>query len=594
MFSISKGRIGEYTLRHLQQDLISGLIVGVIAIPLAMAFAIASGVKPEYGIYTTIVAGIIISLFGGTRFQIGGPTGAFVPILLAIVMQYGYENLLLAGFLAGVMLFLMGILRLGVLIKFIPRPVTIGFTAGIAVIIFSGQIVSFLGLRNVQKHDAFLDNMKEIGIHINTINIYSVLTAVICLLVLLFLPRILPKIPAPIVGLIISSVVATFFFPDKVATIGSTFGDIPSSLPHFHLPAFTVGKIQTLLRPALVIALLGGIESLLSAVVADGMKGTTHNSNRELIGQGLANMAAPLFGGIPATGAIARTATNIKSGAISPLSGVFHSLSVLGVLLLFAPYASHIPLASMAPILMLVAWNMSERRQFAKLLKTRTADSAILVITFLLTVLSDLTTAVEVGMIFAVIMFVKRMGDVMTVAKVLPDPEGKHQKVSPYIVNAGHDCPQISILNIEGPLFFGASQELEKSVSDAVQLEVRVLILRMGKVPYMDTTGESAMAKIVGKLHEQGGTILFSGLQQQPRDVMERTGLYQRIGKECFFEHTGEAINQALKKIDRNLCIGCTHFAFHECVRLSQQNEAIPRRWDNELKKTGNLTANKV
>lgn len=594
MFSISKGRFGGYTPRHLQQDLISGLIVGVIAIPLAMAFAIASGVKPEFGIYTTIFAGIVISLFGGTRFQIGGPTGAFVPILLAIVMQYGYENLLLAGFLAGIILLVMGLLRLGILIKFIPRPVTIGFTAGIAVIIFSGQIVSFLGLRNVQKHDGFLDNMKEIGIHINTISFYSVLTAIICLLVLILLPRILPKIPAPIVGLIVSSVIATIFFPDKVATIGSTFGDIPSSLPHFHMPDITMGKIQTLLRPALVIALLGGIESLLSAVVADGMKGTSHNSNKELIGQGLANMVAPLFGGIPATGAIARTATNIKSGAVSPLSGVFHSLSVLIVLLLFAPYASNIPLASMAPILMLVAWNMSERRQFAKLLKTKTPDSAILVVTFLLTVLTDLTTAVEIGMIFAVIMFVKRMGDVLTVAKVLPDPEGKHKRVGPYMVNEGHDCPQISILNIEGPLFFGASQELEKSVSHAVQLDVKVLILRMGKVPYMDTTGESSMAKIVDKLNKQGGTILFSGLQKQPRDVMERTGLYRRIGEQSFFEHTGDAINQALKRIDQNQCIGCTHYAFNECTRLSQPQEAISLRWDKELKKTGNLTISKV
>jgi SulP family sulfate permease len=376
-------RFEGYNTSAFRKDLISGLIVGIIAIPLGMAFAIASGVKPEYGIYTTIIAGIIISLFGGSKFQIGGPTGAFIPILFAIVIQYGYENLLIAGFLAGIILILMGALKLGALIKFIPRPVTIGFTAGISVIIFSGQIANFLGLSDIEKHEVFFSNMKEIVKHLSTINIYSVVTAGMCLVVILLAPRFISKVPGSLVGLVVSSVIATLFFKGNVATIGSSFGAIPSTLPHFHFPEMTWDRIETLIRPAFIIAMLGGIESLLSAVVADGMTGSRHNSNRELIGQGVANMITPLFGGIPATGAIARTATNIKNGAASPLSGIIHGVVVLMVLILFAPYASDIPLASMAPILMLVAWNMSDRKEFAHVLKTKTSDSVVLLITFL-------------------------------------------------------------------------------------------------------------------------------------------------------------------------------------------------------------------
>jgi SulP family sulfate permease len=410
------GRFAGYNVASFRKDLVSGLIVGIIAIPLGMAFAIASGVKPEFGIYTTIIAGILISLFGGSKFQIGGPTGAFVPILFGIVMQYGYENLLLAGFLAGIMLVIMGALKLGALIKFIPRPVTIGFTAGIAVIIFSGQISNFLGLRDIAKHENFLPNMKEIMMHLSTINNYSVLTAGVCLIVILLTPKFLPKVPGSLMGLVVSSIIAAVFFQGNVATIGSTYGAIPSTLPHLQMPVITWERIQTLIPPAFIIAMLGSIESLLSAVVADGMTGSRHNSNRELIGQGIANIVTPLFGGIPATGAIARTATNIKNGAVSPFSGVIHGVVVLLVLMMLAPYASLIPLASMAPILMLVAWNMSELKEFAHVLKAKTSDSIILLITFLLTVFTNLTTAVEVGLILAVLLFVKRMSEILNVA----------------------------------------------------------------------------------------------------------------------------------------------------------------------------------
>lgn len=564
------GRFANYTLRDLKRDLLAGLIVGIIAIPLGMAFAIASGVKPQYGIYTIIVAGFLISLLGGSKFQIGGPTGAFVPILLAVVMDYGYENLLIAGMMAGAILVLMGIFRLGLLIRFIPRPVTIGFTAGIAVIIFTGQIANFLGLSGLKKHQNFLPNMREILTHLDTANLYSVLTAVICLACILLTRRLFPKVPGSLVGLIVSSCAAIWLFGGRVETIGSSFGAISGSLPAFHWPNITLEKLRTLFYPALIIAMLGSIESLLSAVVADGMTGTRHHSNRELIGQGIANIVAPLFGGIPATGAIARTATNIKNGAASPLSGMFHGVTVLLVLMMFAPYASDIPLAAMAPVLMVVAWNMSERKHFARIAGTRTADSVVLVITFLLTVLADLTVAVEVGLLLAAVLFVKRMSELLTVSKVLPDPAAKNEKVASHRVREGHDCPQLAIFTVEGALFFGAAAVFETTVMSTIHSRPRFLLLRLSRVPFLDTTGESNLAVVVKDMHKHGGIVLISGIQPQPRDVLRRTGLDRIIGEDRFFSHTGEAIDYALQRMDANTCLGCSQFAFRECAGLSK------------------------
>ncbi|ETT78802.1 sulfate ABC transporter permease [Paenibacillus sp. FSL R7-277] len=569
------GRFKGYNIASLRKDIISGTIVGVIAIPLGMAFAIASGVKPEYGIYTTIVAGILISLFGGSRFQIGGPTGAFIPILFAIAMQYGYENLLIAGMMAGVILVLMGVLRLGVLIKFIPKPVTIGFTAGIAVIIFSGQIANFLGLRDMKRHESFIDNMKEIGAHLSTINLYSILTAGVCLGVVVLGLRFAPKVPGSLIGLLCATVIAALFFSGKVTTIGSAYGDIPNTLPSFHFPVITWEKIKLLIRPAFVIALLGAIESLLSAVVADGMSGSRHDSNRELIGQGVANIAAPLFGGIPATGAIARTATNIRSGAASPLSGIIHGVVVFLILLLFAPYASSIPLAAMAPILMVVAWNMSERKEFLHLLKLKTGDSLVLAITFLLTVFADLTVAVEVGLILAVVLFVKRMGEVHRISKVLPDPSSV--KVEAHMVTESHDCPQIGIYNVEGPLFFGAAYRFDHTMPELGPDQPKLILLRMGKVPLMDTTGEANLAALVKELQAAGGRLMISGIQSQPLELLKRTGLYDRIGAAQFYDHTGEAINEALGSVNPSRCRGCAHAAFRECSALSGLEESSSR-----------------
>ncbi|MGG3470752.1 sulfate permease [Neobacillus pocheonensis] len=564
----SDNRFHQYSLKSVPKDLLSGLIVGVIAIPLGMAFAIASGVKPEYGIYTTIVSGILISLFGGSKYQIGGPTGAFIPILFGVVVTYGYENLLIAGFMAGVILLLMGVFKLGSLIKYIPRPVTIGFTAGIAVTIFTGQLASFLGLEGIKKHEEFIRNIEELILHLNSTNVFSIITALICLITVILTPKIAPKVPGPLIGLIFSTLVATLFYPTHIATIGTAYGQIPSTLPALHIPNMNIELVIKLLKPAFIIAMLGGIESLLSAVVADGMTNSRHNSNKEFIGQGIANMITPLFGGIPATGAIARTATNIKNGAVSPFSGIIHGIVVLLVLLFFAPYASYIPLASMAPILMVVAWNMSERKVFAYILKTKSTDSLVLLVTFILTVFVNLTTAVEVGLVMSAILFTKRMSDLMITAKALPNRKHKHEKVETGMVSDTHDCPQISIFNVEGPLFFGAAETFEKTIMSTINYRPKILLLRMSKVPLIDTTGEANLSSIVHHF-SKNGIVVISGLNAQPESVLKRTGLYQTIGEEHFFEHTGEAIQYGLEQINKNKCLGCKHFAFRECKQLS-------------------------
>ncbi|SEO53563.1 SulP family inorganic anion transporter [Paenibacillus sp. OV219] len=538
-------RFKGYNLESLQRDIVSGLIVGIVAIPLAMSFAIASGVKPQYGIYTTIVAGFLISLLGGSKFQIGGPTGAFIPILVGVVLQYGYENLLIAGFLAGLLLVLMGVFRLGILIQFIPRPVTIGFTAGIAVIIFSGQISNFLGLKNISRHNDFFSNMREIVLHLPTLSLYSLLTATICLIVMLLTPKYLSKFPASLMGLIVSTLVSMLLFKGEISTIGSAYGAIPSSLPVFSLPHITLEKIVLLIQPALVIAMLGGIESLLSAVVADGMTGSRHNSNRELIGQGIANIGASLFGGIPATGAIARTATNIKSGAASPVSGMVHGLVVLIILMLFAPLASDIPLSSMAPILMVVAWNMSERKHFAQLLRAKTSESMIMVVTFILTVFLNLTIAVEMGLLLAAFMFMVRMRNSLRVTKVQYDNLMNEEDLKPYMME--YDS-RIGIYSIEGPLFFGTANKFEELFENESTSNQNVLIINLKGVSVVDSTGESKLATIVSRTVLKGGTIILLGLQQQIKEFFRKSGFVHVIGEENIFDDYYDAIYEAHRR----------------------------------------------
>ncbi|MCZ2737044.1 SulP family inorganic anion transporter [Bacillus safensis] len=536
------GRFEGYNSSKFRRDLIAGLVVGVVAIPLGMAFAIASGVGPEYGLYTVIVAGILISLFGGSKYQIGGPTGAFVPILFGIVSQYGIENLLIAGFMAGCMLVLFGIFKLGKLMKFIPRPVIIGFTAGIAVIIFSGQIANFLGLKGVEKHESFFLNMREIVVHLGTTNSLAIITAVTGLIVILAAQKYIPKIPGALLGLLASTFLAVLFFQGQVETIGSAYGEIPRQLPTFAFPELTIEKMIYLLPPAIVIALLGGVESILSAMVADNMKGSKHDSNKELVGQGIANMAAPLFGGIPATGAIARTATNIKNGGASPISGVVHGVVVLLILMVFAPYASMIPLAAMAPILMFVAWNMSERKEFINIVKVKNADSLVLVVTFLLTVIGDLIIGVTAGLILAFIAFIKKMSQTTNIHTNVAVP----QMETAAALEKQVDEKGISMYSIEGPLFFGTTDSLENSILDHVQTKPKTLILLMNKVNYMDTSAEAVLMNISNRLKHHNGKLMIVGLQSQPKELLHRTGLFHHIGKQHFFERTDDISPQHL------------------------------------------------
>ncbi|MGQ8970543.1 SulP family inorganic anion transporter [Bacillus altitudinis] len=536
------GRFEGYDSSKFRRDLIAGLVVGVVAIPLGMAFAIASGVRPEYGLYTVIVAGILISLFGGSKYQIGGPTGAFVPILFGIVSQYGIENLLIAGFMAGCLLVLFGIFKLGKLMKFIPRPVIIGFTAGIAVIIFSGQIANFLGLKGVEKHESFFLNMREIVVHLGTANSLAILTAIVGLIVILAAQKYIPKIPGALLGLLVSTFIAVLFFQGQVETIGSAYGEIPRQLPTFAFPELTIEKIIYLLPPAIVIALLGGVESILSAMVADNMKGSKHDSNKELVGQGIANMVAPLFGGIPATGAIARTATNIKNGGASPISGVVHGVVVLLILMLFAPYASMIPLAAMAPILMFVAWNMSEKKEFINIVKVKNADSLVLVVTFLLTVIGDLIIGVTAGLILAFIAFIKKMSQTTNIHTNVAVP----QIETAAALERETDQKGISMYSIEGPLFFGTTDSLENSILDHVQTKPKTLILLMNKVNYMDTSAEAVLMNISNRLKHHDGKLMIVGLQSQPKELLHRTGLFHHIGKQHFFERTDDISPQQL------------------------------------------------
>lgn len=555
----------------IRKDLIAGITVGVVAIPLGMAFAIASGVPPEYGLYTTIIAGLIVALFGGSHFQVAGPTGAFIPILLAIVLQYGYEDLLIAGFLAGIMLMLMSFFKVGNLIKYIPRSVTIGFTAGIAVIIFSGQIENFLGLQDIVKKEYFHENMLQLFNNISTINIYSIITALIGILIVIFLPKFFPRVPVLLVALIIPTVFAIVFFPDKLATIGTEFGGISSSFPNIKIPAITVDKLLYLWQPAFVIAMLGGIESLLSAVVSDGMTGKRHQSNKELFGQGLANIITPLFGGIPATGAIARTATNIRSGAVSPYSAIFQSLFVLLTLVLFAPYASYVPLASMAPILMIVAFNMSEYKSFLHILKMPSGDSLVLATTFILTVFVNLTIAVPIGLILAMVSFIKRMGEVMEIEQIIPDSELRRGSKS---LNSDR-CPQIASYTIHGPLFFGAADRFETIITRSITERPKVLILKMRHVSLIDVTGEANLASLVLDYQNKGGIVLIAEIDDDPLEMLEMSGLSVVIGEDYFFKTTTEAINYALTLINPSDCPVCSKKGRKVCQTFSQIDEDI-------------------
>jgi SulP family sulfate permease len=557
-----------YNAERFRKDLLAGLIVGIVALPLAMAFAIASGVSPDRGLYTAIVAGAAISLFGGSRVQIGGPTGAMVAILSVILLQYGINNLLLAGLVAGVMLILMGVFKAGALIRFIPYPVTTGFTSGIAVIIFTGQINNFFGLTGLPAHEQFHLNLLESLMHLTNLNPYAVATAVISLAGILVTARVTKTIPGSLVGLISATVVVTFV-GWQVETIGTKFGGIPRTLPLPAFPSLSFSGLLYVIRPAFTIAILGAIESLLSCVVADAKTGDRHDSNKELIGQGIANCMSSVFGGIPATGAIARTATNLRSGGNSPVAGVVHAFTLVVIMLLFAPVASRVPLASLAPVLMVVAYNMSEVHQIRHILKGTKGDVIVLASTFLLTVFSDLTVAVEFGLLMAAVLFIKRMSDIHRIEKVLPDTSDPKQKVRA-VHDEHNDCPQTTMLTVEGALFFGAATKFEKEVLDHLPL-IRTLIIRLGRVPVIDATGERALLTIAERCRKHKVHLMISGLQEQPAAMLESTGFLDFLGRQNVYERTGPAIDKALHEMDLVTCATCPYNAFRECADLKRR-----------------------
>ncbi|HQX48075.1 MAG TPA: SulP family inorganic anion transporter, partial [Steroidobacteraceae bacterium] len=460
---VEAARAGLLRREHWPRNLVAGLVVGIVALPLAMAFAMASGVKPEQGIYTGIVAGLAVSLFGGSRIQVAGPTGAFVVILAAVVAEHGVAGLLLATCMAGIILVLLGAARFGGVLRYIPDPVVVGFTAGIGVVIWVGQWKDFFGLpapAGTHFHEKLLHLLQSLP----QLHPATTMLASLSLVLAIFAPRIpgLTRVPGPLVAMVVATVLQTIFGFEHVATIESAFGGIPRGLPHFALPDITFSHLVALVPAAFTIAMLGAIESLLSATVADGMAGTRHDSNQELIGQGVANIVAPLFGGIAATGAIARTATNFRNGATSPLAGVVHALTLLAILLLLAPLAGEVPLCALAAILFLVAWNMSQVRHFARLVRTAPRpDVAILLITFLLTVLVDLVVAVNVGVILAMLLFLRRMSNSVEVLRV------DERELRTELQGTGRENvpSDVIVYSIEGPFFFGAVESLERTLA---------------------------------------------------------------------------------------------------------------------------------
>jgi sulfate permease, SulP family len=538
-------RAGLLSRHHWPRNLLAGLIVGVVALPLAMAFAIASGVRPEQGIYTAIIAGGLAALLGGSRLQITGPTGAFVAILAGITAKYGIEGLQIATLMAGVMLLLMGVAKLGGVIKFIPAPVIVGFTAGIGVIIFVGQWRDFFGLPKVggehfhQKLWQLLQVLPQT--HWPTLGI-----GLMSLALLLAVPRIkwLSRVPGPLVAMAAATVLQAGVQIPGVATIGSAFGGIPTGLPAFKLPDFSLPQIIQLLGPAFTIAMLGAIESLLSAVVADGMAATRHDSNQELIGQGIANIAAPLFGGFAATGAIARTATNIRNGANSPIAGLTHAATLVAVLLFLAPLASSIPLAALAAILFVVAWNMSEVKHFGFILRRApVADRAILVITFLLTVFADLVVAVNVGVILAVLHFMRRMAETVQTQPV----DARSLAVELAELGVEKLPAGVVVYEIGGPMFFGAVEKFERALLETHTLP-KVLILRLDRVPFMDITGIQTLEEVLIELNKRNVRVLLCEANERVHAKLQNAGLIDTAGKDGYLPTLRAALEQAMRE----------------------------------------------
>ncbi len=533
----------NYSRKQFTADLIAGIVVGIVALPLSIAFAIASGVSPEKGIFTAIIAGFIISAFGGSRVQIGGPTGAFIVIVYGIVQKYGVDGLTIATFMAGIILIIMGLVRLGSVIKFIPHPLIVGFTSGIALIIFSSQIKDFFGLQMGTVPAEFTDKWSEYFTHFRSVNLYALVIGGGTIILTMGFSKITRRIPGSLVAIILATVVV-YFFHLPVETIGSRFGDIPSSLPSPSFPNIDFATIKELLVPAFTIALLGGIESLLSAVVADGMIGGNHKSNIELVAQGAANMFSSVFGGIPATGAIARTATNVKNGGRTPVAGITHAIVLLLIMLFVGKWATLIPLSCLAGILVVVAFNMSEYKSFISLVRGPRNDVAVLLATFFLTVLVDLTVAIEIGMVMAAFLFMRRMAQVSNVdiiTRAMSDSETKDDPNA----TAKYSIPDgIEVFEITGPFFFGAAYKFKESMQ-FIEKPPKVLIIRMRYVPVIDATGLHALEEVFKQSDKLNTKFILSGVQPGVLEEIRKSGLLHDIGETNVHPHFELALARA-------------------------------------------------
>ena len=536
LFDVMKG----YTKAQLMKDIISGIIVAIIALPLSIALAIASGVGPEQGLYTAIIAGFFISFFGGSRVQIGGPTAAFVVIIYGIVVEYGTDGLIVATILAGIILVIMGICRFGSLIKYIPYTITTGFTCGIAVTLFVGQLKDFFGMDIASVPSEFLDKLIIYGKNIRTVNVTATLIGLLAVAIMLVCPKITDKIPGSLIAIIVTTAIV-YFAKLPVNTIGSVYGQLNSAFPAFHVPAISMKLVQQMLSPAFTIAVLAAIESLLSAVVSDGMIGDTHKSNAELIGQGLGNIFSGLFGGIPATGAIARTAANVRNGGHTPIAGIAHCVTLTIILLVLMPLAALIPMTTLAAVLLVVAANMADWSSFIRLCKSAPkSDIIVLVTTFFLTVFFDLVVAIEIGVVLAALLFMKRMAETADIKawKYTDSPD-----ITPGEAEKLRDIPHsISVFEICGPMFFAAADQILNINSNH---HTKVVVIRMRSVPAIDASAMKSLHELVGRAKKKNITLVFSHVNEQPMHVMEKDGFIELVGKENFHDNIVDALDYA-------------------------------------------------
>lgn len=531
----------NYNKEMFLNDLISGIIVAIIALPLSIALGIASGVSPKTGLITAIVGGFFVSMLGGSRVQIGGPTGAFVVIVLNILNKYGLEGLVAATFMAGVILILLGIFKLGDMVKFIPYPITTGFTSGIAIIIFSTQIKDFLGLNIDKVPSEFLSKWTCYFNNFSSINFSAAIIGILTIGIIILWPKINKKIPGAFIAIICTTLIALFMNLD-IATIETQFGEISSIIPMPSIPKLSFNMVNELLMSAVAIALLGSVESLLSAVVADGMIGGNHRSNMELVGQGVANIFSSLFGGIPVTGAIARTAANVKNGGRTPIAGIVHSITLLLMMLVLMPYVKYIPMASLAGILIVVSYNMGEWEEFKELSKCPKSDALVFILTFTLTVIFDLVVAIEVGMVLSAFLFMKRMADVTKCTYITGDESKINDEIE---FSSQKSMPaEIDIYEINGPFFFGAADKFIKTIK-SIENHPKVLILKMSHVPVIDATGYSALNRLYDICKHKGTRIIIIELQNEPYDTLEKYGFISKIGPENVCKDLECAINTA-------------------------------------------------